>query len=287
MTQGVQLTAGTVATEVKGLASPPAVYLRLRQLINDPTSSLSDIADLVSTDPALTARLLRVANSAYFGGQSGVDSVARAVAILGTQQIHDIVLATSVISRFQGIPARLVDVNGFWRASVLAAAAARLLADRCRIFDNDRMFTAGLLAQLGQLVLYLRVPSVMSRVLETAQRDDCPVHLVEREVLGFDYAEVSSELFSAWQLPASLVEPIRHHTDLSAAADRMVEASVISIAVTLAANPNPAAGIADPARHMGAVALDAVGLESSDLMPLRTEAVQLATEAEGLFLAAA
>ena len=287
MTNGIQRTAATIAAEVRDLASPPGVYVRLARLMNDPTSSLRDIADLVSTDPALAARLLRVANSAYFGGRLGVDTIERAVAILGTQQIHDIVLATSVIRRFSGIPVRLVDMHGFWRDSVFAAAASKLLADRCFIFDSDRVFVAGLLAQLGQLVLYVRVPEVMSSALEIARREDRPIHLIERQLLGFDYAAVSGELFTAWQLPASLVEPIRHHTDPAASGDNALEASVVGIAVALAADASRPAPVADPARHVSADALGIAGLDADGLVPLCKEAAELAREAESVFFAAA
>lgn len=282
-----ELTAKMVASGPKVLASPPSLYLRLRQLMKDPQFTLGDITDLVSTDPALTARLLRVANSAYFGGLDGVDTVRRALVVLGTRQIHDIVLASSVISRFAGIPVRLVNMHSFWQSSVLAAAASKMLAERCFIFESERMFTAGLLAQLGQLVLYLRLPSVMSRALEIARQEGQPIHLVERELLGFDYAEVGGELFEAWQLPVGLVEPIRHHINPVAAAERMLEASVISIAVTLSADSSPAAGKADAARHVSAAALEVVGLAAGDLDSLRVEAVELAREGESLFLAAA
>ncbi len=287
MVDRIRPTAAQIAAEVKNLASPPGIYLRLRRLMDDPASSLGDIADMVSTDPGLAARLLRVANSAYFGRRQEVDTVRRAVAVLGTQQIHDIVLATSVIGRFAGIPVRLVDMHGFWRASVFAAAASKLLADRCNILDSERMFVAGLLAQVGQLVLYLHLPDVMSSALEIAQREDRPIHLVERELLGFDYAAVSGELFTAWQLPPGLVEPIRHHTDPASVADDALEASVVGIAVALAADTNLAAPIADPARRLGAKALGTVGLTAGDLVPLCAEAAEFAREAVGVFLAAA
>ena len=287
MTNRPGLTARMIATGPKVLASPPTLYLRLRQLLKDPKYTLGDIADLVTTDPALAARVLRIANSAYFGGLEGVDTIRRALVVLGSRQIHDIVLATSVISRFSGIPTRLVNMHSFWQASVHAAAAARLLAERCFIYDSERMFTAGLLAQLGELVLYLRVPSVMVDALEIARRDDQPIHLVERELLGFDYADVCGELFSTWQLPSSLVEPVRHHTNPVAAAEHMLEASVVAVAVTLATHINPIASRANPARHLSPTVLQVVGLAASDLESLGVEVTEPAREGESLFLAAA
>ncbi|MCU0971223.1 MAG: HDOD domain-containing protein [Gammaproteobacteria bacterium] len=287
MIEQIQPTAGQIAARVKGLVSPPGVYLRLRGLMADATASLGDIADVVSTDPALAARVLRVANSAYFGHRQGVDTIRRAVTVLGTRQIHDLVLATSVIGRFKGIPLRLVDMRGFWRASVFAAAASQLLAERCHIVDCERMFVAGLLAQVGQLVLYMHLPSVMSRALEIAQHEDRPIHLIERELLGFDYAAVSAELFTAWQLPPSLVEPIRHHTDPTAAGDGALEASVVGIAVALAADASAASPPPDSTRRLGAKALGTVGLTAGDLVPLCAQAARLSREAVGIFLAAA
>lgn len=90
-----ELTAKMVATGPKVLASPPTLYLRLRQLLNDPKYTLGDMANLVATDPSLTARMLRIANSACFGGLKEVDTVRWALVVLGSRQVHDIVLATS------------------------------------------------------------------------------------------------------------------------------------------------------------------------------------------------
>ncbi|MBS1173387.1 MAG: metal dependent phosphohydrolase [Proteobacteria bacterium] len=287
MTDGTQPTAATIAAEVRVLASPPGTYVRLRRVMKDPRSSVRDLVDAVSTDPSLTARLLRVANSAYFGGGRAVDTIERAVVVLGNRQIHDIVLATSVMSRFSRIPARLVDMNGFWRMSLFAAAASRLLADRCLIFDSERLFVAGLLAQIGQLVLYLRVPDAMTRVLEIAQGEDQPIHLVERELLGFDYAAVSGELFAAWKLPASLVGPIRCHTDPATAGDHVLEALVVGVAVGLAADAGRPTRLANPVRDLSAASLATLGLDAGDLRPLCQEAAELTREAATVFLAAA
>jgi HD-like signal output (HDOD) protein len=127
----------------------------------------------------------------------------------------------------------------------------------------------------------------MSRALEIAQHEDRPIHLIERELLGFDYAAVSAELFTAWQLPPSLVEPKRHHTDPTAAGDGVLEASVVGIAVALAADASATSPPPDSTRRLGAKALGTVGLTAGDLVPLCAQAARLSREAVGIFLAAA
>jgi HD-like signal output (HDOD) protein len=250
-------------------------------------SSIRDLARVVSTDPSLTARLLRVANSAFFCGGRGVDTVDRAVMVLGTQQVHDIVLATSVMSQFSRIPVRLVDMNGFWRTSLFAAVASRVLADRCSIFDSERVFVAGLLAQIGQLVLYLSVPDTMRQLLQVLQAEDRPVHVVERLLLGFDYAAVGGELLAGWNLPASLVDPIRYHTDPDVAGGHVLEASLVSIAVALAGDAARPDRVADLGRHLRPETLARAQLTAADLPPLLAEVAEMTGEAEIAYLAAA
>jgi HD-like signal output (HDOD) protein len=223
-----------LAHGVLDLVSLPEVYLKVRKLVDDPRSSLADVADALAIDPAMTARILRLTNSAYFGFAGRVTSVPRAVSMLGTQQVHDFVLATSVMRSFAGIPASLVDMRRFWRTSVHCGATAKVLADRCGILDSERIFITGLLAHVGRLVLYLRLPEVARGAHAEAVREHRPISDFERSLLGFDYAEVGGELLAAWNLPPSLVEPVRLHTRPAEGGDFAFEASVVHVGAALA-----------------------------------------------------
>ena len=229
------VTIDAIVERVRELATLPDVYLRIKRILDDPTSTHGDVAEALQTDPAMAARLLRVANSAFYGRPGGISTVARAVGLLGTQQVHDLVLAAAVIQGFDGLFPDSLKPRDFWRASILAATTAKLLAEHCGFLDAERMFVAGLLAQVGQLVLLEQLPVQMGSIVYLASQSGQRACDLQRGSLGFDYAEVGAALFAAWQLPAALSEPIRLHTAPADATDFALEAAIIHIAVETAA----------------------------------------------------
>jgi len=114
------------------LVSLPDVYLRLKAVLDDPNFNLADVTEVVGTDPALTASLLRIVNSAYFGLGAEIDTVSRAVGLLGMHEVHDLVLTASVAQSFEGMSNEIVDMHQFWRRSVDCAITARELASLCK-----------------------------------------------------------------------------------------------------------------------------------------------------------
>jgi len=231
----VEVTAADLVARAHELTTLPDIYMRVKSILVDPTSSHSDVADALSTDPALSARLLRIANSAFYGRPGTIATVSRAVGLLGTQQIHDLVLATAVIHAFDGFASDLVDRRAFWRTSLLGASAAKLLADQCGILDSERLFVSGLLAPVGTLILCRELPQQMRSILADTRTLDADVASLQRARMGFDYAQLSAKLFSTWQLPPELVTPIRGHTRPSASQDFPLEAGILHIATRLAA----------------------------------------------------
>ena len=134
------ITAWEQVTTQTKLISLPDIYIQLKAVLDDPNYALADIEAVIEKDPAITARLLRMVNSAYFGLAVEISTVNRAINLLGTQQIHDLVLATSVSETFTGIPDDIMNMQQFWRHSVFCAAASRVLAAACNVLDSDRLF---------------------------------------------------------------------------------------------------------------------------------------------------
>jgi len=225
------VTLDQIVTRVRGLATLPDVYLRIKRILDDSTSSLADVAEALQTDPAMTARLMRVANSAFYGRPGGISTVARAVTLLGSQQVHDLVLATAVIQSFDRLVPDPIRPHDFWRGSILAAATAKLLAEHCGFLDSERLLVAGLLAQVGQLALMEQLPVQMGSLAYLASQSARRPCELQRDTLGFDYADVGAALFEAWQLPDTLVEPIRHHTRPALADDFALESAIVHLAV--------------------------------------------------------
>ena len=230
------MTASELGREVGGLITLPDVYLRISHLLNDPNSSVADIARVVATDPSFTLRLLRVANSPIYKTPQAVSTVARAVTVIGMAQIANLALSMSVASSFEGLPNALVSPANFWRHSLYCALAARHLAKVMGRCDRDAMFTAGLLHDIGELVIFNRLPeqarAALMLVLDSG--DELPMHLAEQQVLGFDHAEVGAELARQWYLPSLLEECIASHHRIAAAEKHPREVALIHICNVLA-----------------------------------------------------
>lgn len=188
------------------LISLPAAYTRLQEVMAAEDSSMKDVADVVSLDPALAARLLRIANSAYYGLPSQVETITRAVNILGTQQIHDLALATSVAQVFEGLPNDVMDMSTFWYRSVMCGFLARELARACSIRETESLFVRGLLLDIGHLILYSRFPDACRQALAGSGDDLLAFYRLERELIGCDANEVGTRLMQCWKLPQVFVD---------------------------------------------------------------------------------
>ena len=258
-----------VASSVK-LVTLPGIYMRVKQVVDNPDTTPQDLTRVVSTDPAMTARVLRLVNSAFWGLGGQIESVSRAVSLLGMLHVHDVVLATSVALAFRGIKPARMDVPRFWRLSVFRALAANALARRCDLADLERLFVEGLLADIGHMVLYQRVPELAARALDSVREQPDELPRVERELIGCDYAEVGAELVTAWNLPACFNTVIRHQNDPAAAGDRALEAALVLIASQLAAR-EMRTGDAAKNVQIPASAWEIVGLDESCLAPVLQE----------------
>jgi putative nucleotidyltransferase with HDIG domain len=206
--------------------------VRINRLLESPDSSIADIANVVNLDPAFTVRLLRVANSSFYGLSSSVDTVSKAVSVIGTSQIRNLALSMDVASSFAGLPNTLVSMENFWRHSLYCGLAARKLARLARGCDAEAVFTAGLLHDIGELVIFNRLPeqakAALLLVLDSA--DVLAMHQAEQQTLGFDHAQVGGELARQWKLPPMLEECIACHHDIQAARCYPREAAIVHIA---------------------------------------------------------
>jgi HD-like signal output (HDOD) protein len=276
----LQVSAAQLVARASELATLPDIYFRIKQILDDSTSSHEDVADALATDPALAGRLLRLANSAFYGRPGTIATISRAVGLLGTQQVHDLVLTTAVVHAFGNFSSDLIDQDEFWRSSLFAGSAAKILAEQCDILDCERLFVGGLLAQVGQLILYQELPEQMRSILRDAGEQDIEVAALQRDRLGFDYAQLSAELFNTWQLPAELVMPIRDHTQSSSAEEARLEAAIIHIAVLTAIAQSTQQStreliprLDDHAWHMTALSLEKLEQIRQDALALSDEII--------------
>ena len=224
------LTADTLVNKSLELVSAPNTYLQLNALIQDPMYSADDITAIINTDPALTTRLLKVVNSPYYGFPSQINTISRAITIIGTNELIQLVLATSVINAFKGIPSNLMNMDEFWKHSLACALTSSLLAEKCKQVSRERFFIAGLLHNIGCLVMYQSVPELAREAINRAQFGHEIIYQAEKNVLGFDHTEVGEALIKGWRLPALLAETARFHHSPDDAQEFPLEVAIVHVA---------------------------------------------------------
>ena len=216
------------------VASLPAIYHRLTEVMHDPFSSAGDFGSIVADDTGLTARLLQLVNSAFYGLPTKMDSVTQALSVVGTNQLHDLALATSVTTMFKDIPDDLVDMESFWKHSLGVGVCARALATQRREPNVERLFVAGMLHDIGRLIIYSGNPDGARATLERARKENQLLHVMERDVMGYDHASVGRMMLNAWGLPVGLQEPVGYHHEPKKAQRFPIEAAIIHVADILA-----------------------------------------------------
>ena len=229
------LTPESMVENIEDLVTLPEVALRIARMVDDPTSSAADIGREISHDAALTARLLRIANSPVFGQQGKIATISRAIAVLGVRQVRDLTVGITAVHTFDGIANELVTMASFWRHSVRCAVAADHI-DALRGRRGDTTFVAGLLHDIGQLVIFNRIPELAREALlmSADSVDDQGLHLCEQNIIGFDHAAVGAALARGWGLPAPLRECIEFHHQPAAAQNYPAAAATVHIADSVA-----------------------------------------------------
>ncbi len=218
----------TITREAE-LLSLPDIYLKLRNVLDDPDFAMAEVAIVISQDPAITLRLLHLVNSSFYGFTNKIETVGRAINLLGTEQIHDLVLATAVASAFKGMSTTVMDMQTFWERSLYCAAISRRIAVLSGKRDKERLFVAGLLCDIGHLIMYQAIPELAQQAILQAKERKEHIYLTERRIIGFDYASVGGILMQHWALPDVFRETTMFHVDPAAAHNYSVEASLVHI----------------------------------------------------------
>jgi len=186
------------------LISLPDVYLKLKELMDEPEYTMAEVALLVGRDPGMATRFLRVVNSPLNRRIRKIETVSQAVSLLGIRQVHDIVLSASVAEAFEGIQTEVMNMKKFWQRSFYCAVMTKQLALECDIIEDDRLFVTGLLHDIGHLFMYIAIPAESQHAILKAKKLERPLYQMERELIGFDYAKVGGYMMRQWGLPKSL-----------------------------------------------------------------------------------
>ena len=193
----------------------PTIAAKVMQIVNDPHSSAEDVAKFISRDVALTSKVLRLANSAFYGIPRTISSVNSAIVILGFNTIRSLVLSASVLKVFPAKPGLVAfDRKAFWKHSFMVGIASRMVAQiyrKRKLVDMETAFSAGLLHDIGKIILEQYSNDDYLPVLKAAKDQGIPLYMAEKALLGMSHADVSGMLVDKWQMPNELKGPIVNH----------------------------------------------------------------------------
>jgi HD-like signal output (HDOD) protein len=215
------------------LSSFPDIYYQIIKVMNDTKSSASHLAEVVGNDPGLSAILLKMINSAFYGLPAKVSSIVRAIALIGGNELSTLAMGISVIRYFKDIPPEMVDMKKFWMHSVAVGVFARLLVHHKVGLSEEELFIGGLLHDIGRLVIFRAYPHSAAYAMQLAEKRRIPLFEAERKVLGYDHAAVAGLLLEKWNFPKTLQQMIKYH-HLPLVSQRPLEAAIVSLSNILA-----------------------------------------------------
>ncbi|OGQ96738.1 MAG: hypothetical protein A2521_07300 [Deltaproteobacteria bacterium RIFOXYD12_FULL_57_12] len=196
-------------TEIK-IPSPPAIAVRILDVVKKNNASFGELAGIISADPALTAKILMVANSSFYSLNSKVDNIQRALSIIGVDALKNIALSFVIAGKMKGTPEGGFNFDFFWKRAITAAVGAELLAPMVKHRSDDTFVTA-LLQDIGIVIMFFCRPEDYSKVLDEKKAAGLQVCAAEKQLFGFDHQELGAEVLKRWGLPESIYMPIRHH----------------------------------------------------------------------------
>lgn len=224
----------SLVKDLDQLVSMPEVLIQVNQLMAQPNCSSAKLAEIISLDVDISARLLRLVNSSFYGLSAKVDTISRAVTIAGTNELRNLVLATSAVKTFSGIPEHLVNMDDFWRHAVTTGVIAQQLGQLCNSLHSERLFVAGMLHDLGRLAIYLTLPEKAAEILSITGGDEWITVNTEEKLLGFTHMDVGAALMQHWKLPENLISVAKHHHRPQTEIDAAIDVALVHIALAIA-----------------------------------------------------
>jgi putative nucleotidyltransferase with HDIG domain len=282
----MRLSLDSLVRQIGSLPTLPTVLQKVIELVNNPKTSAIQLARTILDDQALTGRLLRLVNSPFYGFPRRISTVTEAVTILGFHAVRNLLVTASVVDLLQGEETAEFSPTRLWEHSIATAVGAGLLARICRSEDREEAFVAGLLHDVGKLVIYQVYPAELIRALTAARRDDVPLPVAEQRVLGFAHDQVGRLLTEHWKLPIRLSEAIacHHRPDLAQTARK--EAAVVHVADVFSRAMVLGSGGDDSVSPVCEAAWNRLGVSEDMLDSLMIEMEEQYEQARGAILGA-
>ncbi|MEE4264762.1 MAG: HDOD domain-containing protein [Desulfobacteraceae bacterium] len=197
---------------IKDIPTLPAIVFELNKLLRDPDTSIKTVCDTIQKDQAITLKILKLVNSAFYGFKSKISDLRNAVALLGYNAVRNAIVSLSVINSFpKHVTLMDFDITLFWKHSLAVAVTSKNIAQLSKKESPDNCFVGGLLHDTGKVILAQYFPELFEAVWSTLQDEQISFYESERKTLSIDHAKVGAHLAAKWQLPEGLVDAIHWH----------------------------------------------------------------------------
>ena len=255
--------------KIEDLPTLPRTVLKITELVNNPRSSAKDLARIITDDQVLTARLLKLVNSSFYGFPQRISTVTGAIVLLGFDAIRNLLLTTSVFDMFSNNK-KLSKFNQekFWDHSLGCAVGAKVIGNALRHDKIEELFVAGLLHDIGKIVEMMFLPKQFSKIADYVNDNHALMRTAEETILGYNHAEIGKLLGERWNLPPKLISIIAHHHQPSAAGHFTMEAAIVHLADIFCRALNIGYGGDDKMPSLDAFAWESLKIKTSAIEPI-------------------
>ena len=222
------------------LFSLPEIYIRVSELMENENSASAQIGKVVETDPALSSRILKMVNSAFYGIPKTIASISQAITILGRDRLRQILIGTVLSGVFGKAQSPVLVMEDFWYHSVKTAILARHLGNDSEISNEaESLFTAGLLHEIGRLIMAQKIPEQSSAIQKAIDMEGEDIMAAESRILGFTHCDVGGAFIEKWGLPALLADVAKFHHSPQLSESYTAETDIIYLANNLVSLVSP------------------------------------------------
>jgi len=200
---------------IKDIPTLPTIIFELNELLQDPNTPITEISDIIEKDQAMSLRVLKLVNSAFYGIHKEVNDIGNAIVLLGFNTVRNAIVSLGVINSFSGIKSlEGFDISDFWKHSLAVAVVSKSLAGKTKIASPDSCFVGGLLHDIGKVILAQYFQDLFEKVWNAAKKENISFYEAEKKEISIDHAIIGARLATNWELPESFIDVIRWHHDV-------------------------------------------------------------------------